>query len=323
MTGVRLGTAAIAAALTMAVAVAPANAASKVDRKQTKAIVKLNKRTKAAGKKLNKVAKDLGALSGELTTTKNGLAAIQAAVPTVLSSLTALGDAAKQLKAGLETAGAGLTTLGNSFKGSLAAAEYGVVQLYFDPEGDGFEADDAVPGQMLVSSDVPDDANQATTSGKLLLSVPNGTTARPVALKAGMRSGEKDGTGATNPAGVAGLMAMSASILSFGAPAATIGGGNPGTAGSLPITSAPNAALGGAPVYPIPLKAPRSDATPNPFSFPNAMAIELTDPATLSPLTGAPGRYTVTNASGQPAAAIFDVTVRFHDLSASATDVEE
>jgi hypothetical protein len=256
MTRARLGT------------VAPASAATKVDRKQTKAIAKLDKRTKAAGKRINTVARRLGTLSGELTTTKDGLAAIQAAVPTVISSLTALGDAAKQLKAGLETAGAGLTTLSNSLKGSLAAAEYGVPQLYFDPEGDGFEADDAVPGQLLVSSDVPDDANQATVAGKLMLSVPDGTTAGPVALKAGIRSGEKDGN-------------------------------------------------------PIADRAPRSDATPNPLGFPDDKMIDLTDPATLLTLTGAPSRFTVTNTSGGPAAAIFDVTARFNDLSASATDVEE
>ena len=326
MSRARLGTAAAAAAIALAVGAAPATAATKVDRKQTKAIAKLDKRTKAAGKRLTTVAKRLGTLSGDLATTKNGLATIQGAVPTVISSLTTLGDAAKQLKAGLETAGAGLTTLSNSFKGSLAAAEYGVVQLYFDPEGDGFEANDAVPGQLLVSSDVPDDANQATLAGKLLLSVPDGTTAKPVALKSGMRSGEKDGTGAANPAGFAGLMAMSASII--GAPGTTsIGGGNPGTGGALPLTSKPNAGLPapltGAPVYPIPDKAPRSDATPNPFGFPDDKTIDLTDPATLQTLTGAPGRFTVTNASGAPAAAIFDVTVRFHDLSASATDVEE
>ena len=76
-------------------------------------------------------------------------------------------------------------------------------------------------------------------------------------------------------------------------------------------------------LYPIPDKAPRSDATPNPLSFPDALTIELTDPTTLQTLTAAPGRFPVTNSSGAPAAAIFDVTVRFHDLSASATDVEE
>ena len=137
-----------------------------------------------------------------------------------------------------------------------------------------------------------------------------------------MRSGERDGTGAANPAGVAGLMAMTASII--GAPGTTsIGGGNAIGGGALPLRSAPNATLGGLPVIAIPDKAPPSDATPNPLSFPDAKAVELTNPATLQPLTGAPARFTVTNTSGAPAAAIFDVTVRFHDLSASSTDVEE
>jgi len=54
------------------------------------------------------------------------------------------------------------------------------------------------------------------------------------------------------------------------------------------------------------------------------MTIELTDPATLQTLTAAPSRFTVTNTSGAPAAAILDVTVRFHDLTPpTATDVAE
>jgi hypothetical protein len=136
----------------------------------------------------------------------------------------------------------------------------------------------------------------------------------------GMRSGEKDGTGASNSAGVGGLMAMTGYIV--GAPGTTaVGGGNPG-ATSLPLTSAPNAGLGGMPVYAIPDKAPRDPAS-TPLSFPDEKMIELTNPATLQVLTGAPGRFTVTNTSGAPAAAVFDVTVRFHDLSASAVDLEE
>jgi hypothetical protein len=136
-----------------------------------------------------------------------------------------------------------------------------------------------------------------------------------------MRSGEKDGTGPANPAGVAGLMAMSATMI--GAPGTTsIGGGNPGTGGTLPLSSAPNAGQGGMPVYPIPTKAPRDPAAA-PLLFPDAMTIELTEPTTLQNFTGSPSRLTVTNTSGGPAVAIFDITVRFHDLSASTTDLQE
>ena len=335
---------ALVVVLSLAVA-APADAAvSKRERKQNRSIKALNKRTKATDKRLRTLSGNLGKLTADVAEARNGLAAIQAAVPTVVSSLQTLGDAAKQLKAGLEAAGAGITQLKTGLE-TLAAktedgfdevatnlttvgegltdlstattkfiggAEYGFAQLYFDPEGDGFEADDAVPGQLLVSGDVPDDTNQSTVAGKLLMSVPDGTTAKPVALKAALRSGEKDGTGAANPAGVAGLMAMSASMI--GAPGTTsIGGGNPGASGALPLTSAANAGLGGLPVYPIADKAARAGA--NPTVFPDAQSIELTDPARLQTLTGAPGRFTVTNTSGGPAAALFDVTVRFNDLT--------
>jgi hypothetical protein len=293
----------------LAIVIAPASAVAitKTDRKQNKSIRKLDKRSKAA-------ARQLGTLTSDVAGLKAGLAALQGTAGSLQSALDSTNAAVGELTAGLS----GLRT---TFTGYAAATEYGVVQLYFDPEGDGFEANDAVPGQLLVSPDVPDDASQASVAGKLMLQVPDGTTAKPVALKAGMRSGENDGTGPSDPAGAAGLMAMSASII--GAPGTTsIGGGNPGTGGTLPLTSAPNASVGGMPVYPISEKAPR-DAAANPLSFPDDKTIELTNPATLQTLTGAPGRFTVTNTSGGPAAAIFDVTVRFHDLSTSATDLEE
>jgi hypothetical protein len=340
----KLGLAALVAILALSIAAAPASAITKREKKQNRSLRALNKRTKATDKRLKTLSGDLGKLTADVATAKNGLAAIQAAVPTVVSSLTTLGDAAKQLKAGLEAAGAGitqlktgletlaakttdgfdevatnLTTIGTGLQDLatasnkfIAGAEYGFVQLYFDPEGDGFEANDAVPGALLVSADVPDDTNQSTVTGKLMLRVPDQTTAKPVALKSALRSGEKDGTGAANPAGVAGLMAMSATMI--GAPGTTsIGGGNPGTNGTLPLTSAPNGALGGLPVYPIADKAARAGA--NPTVFPDAQSIDLTNPATLQSLTGAPARFTVTNTSGADAAALFDVTVRFNDLT--------
>ena len=116
---------------------------------------------------------------------------------------------------------------------------------------------------------------------------------------------------------------MTVSVI--GAPGTTgAGGGNPGAPTSLPLTSKPNAAFGGAPVYPIPTGAERSDATPNPIAFPDIYMIDLTDPATLQTLTAAPSRFNVTNTSGAPASGIVDVTVRFHDFTpASADNLDE
>jgi uncharacterized protein YukE len=298
----------LVALLMIVICASPAVAATtKTDRKQNKSIATLSKRSKSAARQLKSVTADAAAL-------KAGLTALQGTA----ESLRAAVDAAA---AAVAEATSGLAGLRSTFGGYAAATEYGVVQLYFDPEGDGFEANDAVPGQLLASADVPDDATQSTVTGRLTINVPDGTTAKPVALKMGMRSGEKDGTGVSNPVGVGGLMAMTGYIV--GAPGTTsVGGGNPGGPASLPLTSAPNASLGGMPVYAIPSKAPRNPAS-DPLSFPDDKMIELTNPATLQPITAAPGRFTVTNTSGAQAAAVFDVTVRFHDLSASATDLEE
>jgi hypothetical protein len=303
----KVGLAMLVAVLALTLAAAPASAVSKPEKKQNKALKTLNKRTKATNKRLKRFSTNLGKLAADVKNAKDGLTAIQVAVPTVISSLT-------QLKTGLETAGAGLTKLSGAFSKQVNGVEYGVVQLYFDPEGDGFEANDAQPGQLLTTADVPDDANQSTMTGKLFFSIPNGTTAKEIALKAGMRSGEKDRTAAGGPVGEAGLMAMTVSVI--GATTTTsAGGGNPGAPTSLPLTSKPNAAFGGAPVYAIPTGAERSDATPNPLSFPNNLMIELTDPTRLQTLTAPPGRFTVTNTSGGPASGIVDVTVRFHDFT--------
>jgi hypothetical protein len=152
----------------------------------------------------------------------------------------------------------------------------------------------------------------------MLVSVPASTTAAPVRLLAGVRSGESDGTGATDPVASAGIVTMSVGNPTSGL---TIAGGNAAST-SIPITSAQNPAPTGPPVYPIPNKAPRVDATPNPFSFPTDLAIDLTDPATLQNLGGGVGPFLVTNPSPtSPLPMTVTVTVRFNDLTASATDV--
>ena len=187
----KLGLAALVAVLALSIAAAPASAVSKPEKKQNKSLKTLNKRTKATNKSLKRLSTNLGKLTADLNSTKGGLATIQAAVPTVVSSLTTLGNAARDLNAGLLALKSGVEGLGSKFSKSVGGVEYGVVQLYFDSEGDGFEANDALPGQLLTTADVPDDANQSTVTGKLFFSIPNGTTAKDIALKAGMRSGER------------------------------------------------------------------------------------------------------------------------------------
>ena len=208
-------------------------------------------------------------------------------------------------------AGAGLTLLKDNFTGYVSGAEYGVigVELGGTP----------VPGALLVSSDIPDDANVATVTGTLPVPVPGNATNVELTLHAAIRSGEKDGTGAANPAGVAGLVSMT--VAGVPALGTTVGGGS--AAPGVPLFTAPNAALGGVPAVAIPDKAPRSDATPNPFAFPTAQSVELTDPATLQPVGAPSTRFTVTNPAGTTGFVLVTFTVRFHDLTASATDLNE
>lgn len=305
----QLVTAAVAASSVALVAAPSAGAKSNIspiDKAQNTAIKKASRTAKTAGKNAKSAAKsaakgiaDAKAATSKAETAQGGVNGILGQVPAVLDSLS-------KLAAGLTAAGDGLTKLGNA----VAAQEYGVVQVQI--------AGLDVPGAILVSPDIPDDGNSAIVSGTVLAAAPGGlgNAPLPVTLLAGVRSGESDGTGATDPVASAGIVTMSVAKPT-GSGSVTIAGGTGGVP-AVPITSAPNAALSGAPVYDIPLKAPRVDATPDPFSFPTDKAIDLT----AQPLAGGGVPYTV--ASTAPAGTDIPITVtftvRFNDLTASATD---
>jgi hypothetical protein len=310
-----------------------ASALSKLERTQNAAIKrgasslkKLNSRTTAAETALKKAGETLSAALVDVAANKEGLAGITAAVPTVLNALQQLADGSLKLKAGLEAAGAGLLQLKTgletagaglvSLKNALGAAEFGVIELALDNESDSCEQGDVVAGQILVTPDIPDDTNQAIVSGDLVVQVPPNTPPSPLCVMAGIRSGEQDGFGADDPAGLGGIVSMFVSNIVN----VQIAGGTPPLT-TLPLASGPNADVGGAPVYPVPNKAPRVDSSPNPFTFPIEKMIELTDPATLNPGFGPATRFTLANSSATlPGVARIAITVRFVDLSASATD---
>ncbi|MCW3001771.1 MAG: hypothetical protein JWQ20_1069 [Conexibacter sp.] len=304
----RFVTAAITAS-SLALVAAPAADAkrpSKAERAQNTAIKKAAKDAKSAGKSAKSAAKsaakgiaDAKTATGKADAAQGGLNGIIAQIPAVIDGLT-------KLATGLQQAADGLTKLG----ANAAAQEYGVVKVQL--------GNTDAPGAILTSSDIPDDSNAAVVTGTMLVSVPVGATAVPVRLLAGVRSGESDGTGADNPVASAGIVTMSIGNPTGGV---TIAGGNAaGTA--IPITSAQNSAANDAPVYPIANKAPRVDASPNPFSFPTDLAIDLTQASTLQNLGGGVGPFTVTNPHPtNPLPITVTVTVRFNDLTASATDV--
>jgi hypothetical protein len=310
----RLVTAAITASSIALVATPAADAAkvSKTDKAQNSAIKKqgtaikkvtktassASKSAKAAGKSAAQGIADAKAAAGKADAAAGTANGILGGIPAVLDGLT-------KLATGLQQAADGLTKLG----ANAAAQEYGVVKVQLGT------AD--VGGAILTSSDIPDDSNAAVVTGTMIVGVPANTPSVPIRLLAGVRSGESDGTGADNPVASAGIVAMSVA-----SPAGlTVTGGNPGLPSTVPITSAPIGGDGTPPVYPIPNKAPRVDATPNPFSFPTDLAIDLTAAATLQPITGATTPFSVSNPSGSAAFVVVSVTVRFNDLTASATDV--
>jgi hypothetical protein len=311
----QLITAAVTASSLALVAAPTAGAAklSKHEKSQTTAIKKAQKTATSAGKaakkagtSASKAGKDAAAGAAAAKTADAKAVAAQGGVNAVLAQVPSVIDGLTKLAAGLTQAGDGLTKLGAAF----AAQEYGVVKVQVD----GVDA----PGAILTSSDIPDDSNQAIVTGTVVVPVAQGATNAPVTLLAGVRSGEADGTGIGNPVASAGLVSMT--VAGVAATGVSAGGGNPGLT-AVPLTSAPNAAAGGAPVYPIPNKAPRVDSTPNPFSFPTDKAIELTDPATLQPFAAPATRFTVTNAGPAQGVATVTFTVRFNDLTASASDV--
>jgi uncharacterized phage infection (PIP) family protein YhgE len=311
----QLVTAAVAASSIALVAAPTAGAAKKIskpEKAQNTAIKKAQKTATSAGKSAKKAGKDATKGIADAKTAAGKADAAQGGVNGILGQVPAVLDGLTKLAAGLTQAGEGLTKLGNA----LAAAEYGVVKVQLGTTD--------VSGALLTTGDIPDDGNAATVTGTVLVPVPGNTTNAPIRLLAGVRSGEADGTGPTNPVASAGIVSMSAADASTGAApggTVTITGGNTGLTAA-PITSAPNAAAGGAPVYPIPLKAPRSDATPNPFAFPTDKAIDLTDAATLFNVSGAGvGPFKVTNLAPSALPITVTFSVRFNDLTASATDV--
>jgi hypothetical protein len=306
----QLLTAAVAASCVAFVAAPTAGAKSKLsrtDKAQNTAIKKANKTATTAGKTARNAAKSATKGITDAKTAAGKAAAAQGTANGILSQVPAVLDGLTKLAAGLTAAGDGLAKIGNA----LAAQEYGVVKIQLGTTD--------APGAILTSSDIPDDSNSAVVSGTLVTSVPAGATNVPIRLLAGVRSGETDGTGAANPVASAGIVTMSVESPLY---PVGVGGGNGAPVGtSVPITSKANAAAEGAPVYPIPLKAPRVDATPNPFSFPDADAIDLTDAATLQDFGGGVGPFTISNPSGDAIPITITVTVRFNDLTASATDV--
>lgn len=120
------------------------------------------------------------------------LKVIEGAAPAIIDGLTQLKDAATQLKTGLETAGAGLTKLGDAYQ----AVEYGRASLFYTNGT-------AVAGTAMTSADIPDDGNTVSVVDDAIVAIPT-TAATTINLRAAIRSAEEDGDSASDTAGQAG-----------------------------------------------------------------------------------------------------------------------
>jgi len=288
------------AALCMVIAVPTASAAkrSKTDKAQNKALKaygKAIKKQRAAqrrhaaslkkqnaavntltnsAKSLNGALNDLRAIAERADKTAAG---ITAGVPAIVKGLT-------DLRTGLLAAGAGLTSL----RTLATSTEYGIGQVTIGGT--------PAAGSFVVTPDIPDTVQQSQVSQTFVPAGP-GVIGRAVAV----RSAEKDGTGASDPAAFC--------------RATVVSGGNSTTSTA---TSAPNP-VQPAPFYPINTKSPQTSETETSFPFapiPSDNLVNLTD---TTPVTGnavAPTGTPATAVAGQP----YTVTLSCVDPTPSATD---
>jgi hypothetical protein len=267
----------------LALPASSAVAATSADKRQNTRIVKLAKDLNAVKTALRTAVPAQAAQLTKLESVDNRLKGIEAAAPQIIDGLG-------KLKTGLETAGAGLTSL----KTLATSTEYGVGQVFIGAT--------PVAGAFLVTPDIPDAVQQAQTSGTFIAS-----GAGAITVRVGVRSAESDGDG-TVPAAHCRVTVI-------------------GPGGTTATTSKPNAALGGAPFYGINTKSvPTSTEAAN-AGFPFGPKTSGADADTLVNLTDTagsgnaaaplgPGTEAATAAAGQT----FNVQLSCVDTSPSASD---
>ena len=222
---------ALCAAVVAALCAVPvvADAATRTDKSQ-------NTRIARHGKSIRKLAGAITALGNTAQGLDGRIKTIEDAAPQLISGLTQLKDAATQLKDGLTQAADGLTKL----KTLATSQEYGFGQVLVISAGPTVNPQG---GSFIVTPDIPDAVQQAQTSQQFIA---QNTGTLSVAY--GIRSGESDGTGASNPAGFCRVWVM-----------------NEGD--DLDQTAA-NGALGGVPFQPVNTKSPMTSTAVANQGFP-------------------------------------------------------
>jgi hypothetical protein len=255
----------------------------KAEKKQNARIKKLSKDLSAAKNKIREFDKTFSTQGASLTSIDTRLKTIEGAAPALIDGLG-------KLKTGLETAGAGLTSL----KTLATSQEYGVAQVFIGAT--------PLAGAFLTTPDIPDAVHQAQTMGTFLA-----TGAGAITVRVAVRSAESDGTGSSLPAAHCRVTAT-------------------GSGGST-TTSKPNTGLGGAPFWAINTKSALTSTDPANAGFPFGPKTSGADADNLVDLTDtsgsgnavAPGGPGTEAASSGPGQAI-TVQLSCVDTSPSTTD---
>ena len=307
---------AVVSAVALAMVPGSASAAtSKAEKRQNTAIKKSASAAKKAGstaRKAGSTARKANARAAaaaasatkainDAKTANNGVGAINTTVvPAALKALGDLRDGLLALKTGLEAAGAGLTRLG----AFVQADEYGVVSISV--------AGTPVGGCFYETANIPDNVQDAIVSGTCNIPANVASAGGSISVNAAIRSNESDGAASGPDAGVAGIVAFTATT-------ATVGGASPVVTGF--GATGPNAALGGAPAIGIALKSAPTSTTETSFPFATISTDNLVDLATTANgFAGSPGAATLLPASGAANLRAIEFTVRFNDLTPDANN---
>ena len=268
---------ALVAVAVMAVSLFAVSSAGAYSAGEKRAETKQNTRIKTALKGVNTNAQALVDIRTLAQSVDTRLKVIEGAAPQIIDGLGQLKTAAEQLKAGLTTAGEGLTAL----KTLAGATEYGIGQVIVLVPGPTPQA-----GSFVVTPDIPDAVQQAQTTQQFIAQ-----HSGALAVAYGVRSGESDGTGSSNPAAHCKVTVTNE--------------------GGSTETTAANPGLGGLPFQPVNTKSTLTSTDPANAGFPFGLKTSGSDADSTTTFVSS-----VTVTAGDT----YTVGLSCVDTSASASD---
>jgi hypothetical protein len=270
----------------LCLALVPAIDAAARTTRQSATERKQNKAISALVVKTTTLTSDVAGLVNKSNTQGTAITGIDTRLKAIEAAAPVIIDGLSKLKDGLTAAGDGL----NKLKTLATSTEYGIGQVFIAgvPAG----------GSFVVTPDIPDTVNQAQVSQVFVAG-----SAGVISVQVGVRSAESDGAGGVPAAHCRVTVVLGANIT----------------------TSKPNAAVGGAPFYPINAKSTQTSTTPANAGFPFGPKVSGADADNLTDLTDTSGGGNATAPTGTPATVAgagqtYSVTLACVDLSPDATD---